>query len=305
MINNDPEHDTITRWINTVKLKPHILWEYAQGLVQKDKGYLIVDDTVIDKFFGPNIELVGRHYSGRHHKPVQGIDVTNLIWNGLSKPDKAEHIPIDFRVYDIEHDTKTKNDHCHDMLDLAYQRGFRNITVLMDSAFSDGATLRRIRKYNWKFVAGLKSNRIISFNSHEYHLEDYAIEQAKECYLKDFGNIKVIKYIRKGHRDFDYIATNNLQLSSSAIRLANDRRWKVEEYHRGEKQTTGIKNCQFRNARAQRNHILCSNLAFLTIEKYRLETGCSWYESKHLVIVNALKEYLKRPFMPLPLNGSI
>ena len=117
--------------------------------------------------------------------------------------------------------------------------------------------------------------------------------------------MKIIKIDRSPRKnDIDYVVTNDLSLSSLAIRQANDHRWKVEETHRGEKQTTGVENCQFRHSRAQRNHILCSTLAFLAAEKHRLEHGTSWYESKHRVIFDALRDYMKKPFVKLPSNAT-
>ena len=81
-------------------------------------------------------------------------------------------------------------------------------------------------------------------------------------------------------------------------------RWKIEEYHRGLKQATGIERCQARKARIQRNHILCSILAFVALEVRRLNTGTSWYQSKREIINHALAEYLKKPFIPLPQTST-
>lgn len=303
LFDNHPAHDSFTRWLNSVKLKPAILWEYAQAMVKTNSGYLIIDDTVLDKWYSQKIEPVYRQYSGNHHRPVDGIGVVNLLWNEHQEPDLAEHIPVDLRVYDRERDRKTKNQHCQDMLKAAFHRGFSHITVLMDSAYSDLETLKQIRDSQWFFITGLKSNRIVSLKPHEpKSVADIAItDKAIECHLKGFGMVKVIKTVY--NQDVKYLATNDLSLSAAVIREASDRRWKIEEYHRGEKQATGIESCQFRSQRAQRNHILCSSLAFLAIEKHRLEYGCSWYESKQKIIADALKEYLKKPFIPFPKNA--
>lgn len=303
LFDNHPAHDSYTRWLNSVRLTPRIIWEYSKDMVKLDQGYLIVDDSVLDKWYGPNIECVKTQYSGLHHRKVKGIGVVNFIWNGTKEPESAQHVPIDYRVYDIRRDGKTKNQHCHDMLESAYQRGFKQATVLMDSAYSDLGTLKQIRRYEWTFVTGMKSNRIVSFRPHEYHhISEIATEAGIICHLRGFGFIKAIKLVRS-NGDIDYLATNDTSLSSSVIRLANDRRWKIEEFHRGEKQTVGVEKCQSRKQRAQRNHILCSNLAFLAIEKHRLEYGCSWQASKFRVIADALRAYLRKPFVPLPINA--
>lgn len=300
LFDNHPAHDSYTRWLNTVKLKPHIIWEYAQTMVDINNGYLIVDDSVLDKWYGRQIECAYRQYSGKHHRVVNGIGVVNLIWN----VDK-EHIPIDFRIFDKPRDGKKKTDHCHDMLTVAYQRGFRNITVLMDCGYNDLSTLKRIRACGWKFVCGIEPNRVVSFTPHvKQSVADIATPQGIQCHLRGYGCVKILKLVRLPNDGIDYLATNDLSLSGPAIRQANDHRWKVEETHRGEKQTTGVEDCQFRGNRAQRNHIFCSTLAFLAAEKYRLEHGISWYESKHRVIADALRDYMKKPFIKLPSNAT-
>ncbi len=302
LFNNHPAHDAYARWLSTVKLKPKIVWEYAQNMVDKHSGYLIVDDTVLDKWYGRKIEPVCRQYSGNHHRLVDGIGVVSLLWNKNGEPERAEHIPIDFRIYDKERDGKTKNQHCQNMLESAFHRGFTDMTVLMDSAYSDLKTLKQTRDSRWHFITGLKSNRQVSLIPHDLKaVEEVATTEGKECHLKGYGFVKVIKIVRD--KDIDYLATNHLTLPAPVIREASDRRWKVEEYHRGEKQTIGVEKCQFRRQRAQRNHILCSSLAFLAIEKHRLEYGCSWYESKQKIIADALKEYMEKPFIPFPKNA--
>lgn len=303
LLNNHPAHDSFTRWLKNVKLKPHIIWEYAENLVDKNSGYLIVDDCVLDKFFGRTIEPVSIQYSGLHHTQVYGIGVVNLLWTNKKQfaEETSEHIPVDFRIFDKKRDGKTKNEHCQDMITLAMERGFKNITVLMDCAYSDLKTLKLVHRSGWKFVTGLKGNRVVSLAPHEYRsVAEIATEEGIVVHLKKFGFIKLIKLVNPKSGDIDYLATNDLSLTSPDIRKANACRWKVEEYHRGTKQTTGIENCQARLQRAQRNHIFCSSLTFLALEKHRLEKGCSWYESKQRIITDALKDYLEKPFIPLP-----
>jgi len=67
----------------------------------------------------------------------------------------------------------------------------------------------------------------------------------------------------------DYIVTNDLsQNSTDEVQEANAVRWKVEEFHRGVKQLTGIEACQCRKARIQRNHIACAILAWTNLKDY-------------------------------------
>lgn len=299
LLENNPAHDSFTRWLSSTKLKPAILWEYVSRLVDRNRGFLIVDDSVLDRWYAKDIELLNFLYSGTHHKVVKGIGLVSLLWNSRHDPEHAEHLITDFRIYGPKYDGKDKHEHARDMLTSAHLRGFRNVTVLMDSWYGATKTLKLVDKLGWTFVTGIKSNRQVSV-AHEYRsVADLATPQGVDCWMKAYGWVKVFAVVNPCTGDSEYLATNDRSLSSPDVRMAHVRRWKIEEYHRGAKQVTGLEKCQARNQRAQRNHILCSILAFLALEKWRLETGVSWYEAKQQLIAYAIKEYLKSPSIPL------
>jgi hypothetical protein len=59
------------------KLTPCLVWENVQPLIQAvDQGYIIFDDTVLDKRFKEEIELSRRQYSGNEHGIIRGIACT-------------------------------------------------------------------------------------------------------------------------------------------------------------------------------------------------------------------------------------
>lgn len=291
-------HDSITRFLKDTKLTPNILWEYSQQFVEKDRGFLIGDDTVVDHPYGKKIGLAKWQYSGTHHDVVFGIGVTTLLW---SKGE--EHIPVDFRIYAKDDDGLTKNQHFREMLTLARHRGFTPEKVLMDNFYAALENLKLIKSFNWIFVTRLKSNRIVSTapgKKGRCRIKDLQIpKEGMTVHLKGFCFVKVflIDFLN-GNKE--YLATNDLSLSTKDIRDAAAQRWKIEEYHRGIKQTTGVEMCQARTKRAQRTHIFCSVLSFLALEKKRLEEKISWYEAKRKIISDALFSYLKSPMIQLP-----
>jgi len=190
--------------------------------------------------------------------------------------------------------------HSRDMLHSAYERGFSPKYVLFDCAYTDIKTLKLLRFYGWKFIAGVRANRKVSLVLHEYKdVADVATKEGVTCWLKIFGPVKVFKLVLPKTGDIDYLVTNDLTISTSVVRSANNRRWRIEEFHRGGKQMTGLEYCQARSQRAQRNHILCSYLAFLALEKWRLETGVSWLHAKVQIVSKAIAQYLAQPFIPL------
>lgn len=302
LLDNEPAHDSWNRWLSEVKLRPSILWEDIQHVVDLEGGYLIVDDSVADKWYTKQIELVKKQYSGTHHRIVEGIGVVSLLWTKHQEAEKAEHYIVDMRIYAPKYDGKTKNHHCRDMLESAFHRGFRSPLVLMDRWYQDTKTLKLIRCMEWTSVSGLKSNRQVHITAAEPYksVAEVATKEAVKCWMKKFCHIKLLKIVRPKDGNIEYLATNDLSLPAPVIRAANACRWRVEEYHRGTKQLTGLETCQARrNQRAQRNHILCSIRALLALEQLRLERGIPWYEAKQQLIVEALSNYLKNPTIPL------
>lgn len=52
-------HAAINRYLAGEKITPHLVWENVKGQVEQiSEGYLVFDDTVVDKNFSFNMDLV-------------------------------------------------------------------------------------------------------------------------------------------------------------------------------------------------------------------------------------------------------
>ncbi len=111
-------HDALTRVLHRLEPDPTPLWVEAQQHVSVHDGLLIIDDTTLDKPDAQHIDLVHRHWSGKHHRVVQGINLVTLLWS-----DGTDAIPCDYRLYDKPVDGLTKNAHFRAMLTAANHRG--------------------------------------------------------------------------------------------------------------------------------------------------------------------------------------
>lgn len=285
-------HDAPTRSLKREKLTPRILWKNARAHVDARTGYLVADDTVIDKPRSQDIQLVKWQYSGTHHDVVKGIGLETLLWT----KDGDEHIPVDYRVYHPQSDGKTKNEHFREMIRLAHYRNFTPAYVLIDTWYTSLDNLKYLDSFSWKWIAPLQKNRIISTAPKQYcRIEELDIpEQGLVVHLKAYGFVKVFKEVSKTG-DVEYRGTNDLNLSKLDVKSIYAKRWKIEEYHRGLKQETGIAKCQSRLQRSQRNHIWCSIHAFLILELHRMKTNISWQEAKLSIAREAIRQYLLNP----------
>ncbi|WP_162198325.1 transposase, partial [Methanosarcina sp. 2.H.T.1A.6] len=141
---NAPSHDSFTRCLQRQPPDTEALWEEVKNHFKPKKGFLIVDDSTLDKTYAKEMDFVHRMWSGKHHRTVKGIGLVTLSWaNGTTV------IPIDFRNYNIDEDDKTKNDHFLDMLDKAEERGFNPEFVLFDTWYASVKNLKAVRNKEW------------------------------------------------------------------------------------------------------------------------------------------------------------
>jgi putative transposase len=285
-------HDSPTRLLRKEKLTPKVLWKNIKAHIQPSAGFLIIDDTVIDKPRTKKSDLIRWQYSGTHHGIVKGVGLETLLWTNNNN----EHIPVDYRFYAKDTDGKTKNQHFVEMLKMAQHRGFKPKYVLGDSWYASLENLKTIRSLNWHWLMQLRKNRVVSTSPHQpTNLEKLDIPpEGRQVHLRGYGFVKVFKSVSKS-RDVAYYGTSNLNLTTAEVKRIYSKRWPIEEYHRGLKQQCGIAKCQARTERSQRNHIFCSIQAFLALELHRLKTGVTWQQAKLSIARNAIQNYLLNP----------
>jgi putative transposase len=294
-----PAHDSFNRLLER-SFDRDSLWGEARHLVRMDGGVLVVDDTTLDKPYAEKMELVTRHWSGKHHRVVMGINLITTLWT-----DGDKLIPCDFRVYDKPMGAegpfggKDKNEHMRDMLTAAKQRGFDPRYVVFDSWYTALDNLKLIRSLGWHWFARLKSNRLVNPDDTE-NAPIGSIEipaEGRGAHLKGYGFVKVFKSVSK-NGDVEYWATDDLEMMESEREALSDQGWGIEVYHRGIKQCCGVERSQVRKAAKQIGHITLSLRAFIRLELSRLR-GISWYESKLSVIRGAVRAYLANPVITL------
>lgn len=272
-----PAHDSISRWLAEQIFEPKDLWRHVKPQVHL-KSSLIVDDTVLDKRWSPKNELAAFHWSGNEHKVVRGISLVNLL-----ATHDGDCIPVDYRVYKGKDGEKNKNDYFIDMLTSSKKRGFMPDFVMADSWYSSRENMKAVAKLGWKFIFGLKENRLVNETQGNYvavRSLDWTKKQVRKVWIKGFGSALVAQIVFK-NGDMRYVCTNDLSLTDYKTFSAHSKqRWTIEEFHRGIKQTTGIEQCYSIKKRSQLTHIFSSFVAFVKFEFERLKSGLSWYEQK-------------------------
>ena len=289
-------HDSYTRLLDRLVPDSTILWEEVEHFFDRKCGSLVCDDSTLDKPYGPHIELVTRHWSGKHRGVVQGINLITLLWT-----DGDIAIPIDYRIYNKTVDGLTKNDHLCQMLQTARQRGFEPERVLWDSWYSSLENLKLLRQFKWPFFVALKSNRKVNPDgegNRPINQLDWS-SHSQRGHLKGFGWVQMYQDVR-GSDDVRYFIgseESESQLCEAQVKQRQEQAYQIEGYHRGIKQECNVERCQARKERKQRNHIGLSIRAFVRLEVHRYRTGVSRFEAKASILIEAIRRYLADPFL--------
>ena len=107
-------HDAINRYLRGEQITPRLVWENVKGqIVPTMEGYVLFDDTVLDKNASFAIELVRRQYSGNAKQVIKGIGVVTCVY---VHPALDLFWLIDYRISDPDGDGKSKLDHVREIL---------------------------------------------------------------------------------------------------------------------------------------------------------------------------------------------
>ena len=290
-------------------MTPEIIWEQVKTVIEYDEdGFLVFDDSVLDKNHSHKIELVRLQYSGNAHGLIKGIGVVNCLY---VNPKTQRYWIIDWRVYAPDSDAKSKLTHVQEMFDHALsvkKLPFR--VVLMDSWYATKDLMLHLHRANKFFYCPLKSNRKVDDSGGESPytavsgLQWSEQDAAKGKLIKIHGfpgalKVKLFRVATTNSRT-EWVVTNDIdQASTDDTRSICAIRWKIEQYHREVKQTLGIEKCQCRSERAQRNHIGCVILAWNHMTSFARDLATNIYALKEKMLSNYLRQELVRPLVPM------
>lgn len=298
-------HDSINRYLQREKLTPRLLWEHVQEeLIVSRDGYVVFDDTVLDKNHSRTMELVRRQWSGNAKQVIRGIGVVTCVY---VNPKLKQFWAVDYRLYAPDEDGKSKLDHVRDMLlNLVYHKPLPFSTVLMDTWYATRKLMRQIEKLDKLYYCPIKSNRLADDSEgvqdhqpvKQLAWSDQEQQHGKLVHLKSFPKghqLKLFRLVLSPQRT-DYLVTNDLsQDDTQAAQQVRGFGWKIEQFHRETKQVTGIEGCQCRIGRIQRNHIACAMLVWARLKQVARQNQQSIYQVKFGLLSDYLISQLKSP----------
>lgn len=309
MMNNEVSHDQITRFLSKNEFTSKDLWLKVKPTVRKiesEDGCLIFNDTIQEKKWTDESNIMCWHFDHTVGKSVRGINMLNALYysNEVSVPISFEIIEK-FQYSDIE--TKevkrkahiSKNELMRDMIQIAINNQLKFRYVLMDTWFSAKENFEFIVKRNKEFIAALKSNRLFATsidNKHqgkfirvnELELSD---KQSIRGYLKGYDKEVVI--VRRVFTNKDgsigmlNLVCSDITLNGDTISAIYERRWKVEEFHKSLKHNVDLAKSPTKTIRTQSNHIFLSVLSFFKLECLKIKHNLNHFAIRAKLLIKA------------------
>lgn len=311
-------HDQITRFLGGEALGDKDLWKIVKAplrQVQSPDGILIIDDTIEEKPYTDESELISWHYDHSVGKVVKGINLVSALYfsEGVSLP-VSLHLVLKTRL-GIDPKTGrekwespvTKNEVLRQMVASCKHKDIPFGYVLADSWFSCWENMDFIKSRAKKdFVIPLKSNRNVFLAAPSekvgkpVKLESLSFDtdEVKTLYLEklDFP-VLVSRQVFKNENGAEgilYLCTSDLRLSGSSLSALYQKRWKVEEYHKSLKSNASFAKSPTKRPWSQANHFFASVVAFVKLEICRQGTGRNHFAQKMQLYIAATASALEQ-----------
>ncbi|BBI17607.1 transposase [Neochlamydia sp. S13] len=328
LLDGQISHDKITPFLNNNPGGSKELWQYVKKQVhhlEQDKGgVLIIDDTIEEKPYTDEYEIVCWHFSHTQGRCVKGINLLSCLisYGDYTFPIGFEVIKKDMHFCDVKtkkekrQSSITKNQHFRALIQQAAANQVKFEYVLADNWFGAKDNMEFIHyKLKKMFVFGIKSNRLIAFSEEErkkgqyQNLNTFNFKDGDKriVWLKElvFPVALITKIFKNedGSTGVPHFVTNDLNHDSDPIYEVYHKRWRIEEYHKSIKQNTSLEKSPTKIARSQRNHIFASLIAYCKLEFLKIKTLLNHFALKYKLILKANQmayqelQILQRNFM--------
>ncbi len=326
-------HDQITRMLAKPEKTSKELWLSVKPFVrhhENDEACLIFDDTIIEKPYTDENDLISWHWDHSKKYSVKGINLLTAFYHTkaenqtlpLRVPIAFETIHKTIRYSDIKTKKEkrkssiTKNELMRDMIKEAINKELKFRYILADTWFGSTENMNFIQKKKKFFIFDMKQNRLATLTESDKgkgtwtNISELTIPEHTpvQVFLKGFKDplllIKQVFTNKDGSTGLRYLVSNDLGLTDNDFEILYKKRWSVEEYHKSVKQNAAIAKSPTRTIKSQTNHLFASILAYIKLEKYKFSSKLNHFSIKAKLYSAALKaayEELKK-FKNLTLN---
>jgi hypothetical protein len=306
-------HDQITRLLARKPYSSADLWKIVKPHVrqmQSDDGMMIVDDSIAEKPYTDENDIICWHWDHAKNHAVKGINFVSLLYHsqavslpvGFALIAKTEHYVDVKDGKDKRRSPTSKNEHYRTLLEHAVQNQIPFRYVLNDVWYASAENMMFVKHTLHKeFVMPLKSNRKVALSLDDkrqgryvrvdtldlkpnatpiVYLEgvDFPVLLVKQVFVNEDNSTGIL-----------YLVSSETTLSYEDITTIYQKRWNVEPYHKSLKQNASLEKSPTQTVASQTNHFFAALCAFIKLEMLKSTTKLNHFALKTKLYVNALQ----------------
>lgn len=177
LLDGEVSHDQVTRMLSSAKMTSKTWWKLVKPHVrqiEQDDGVLIVDDSIVEKPYTDENEIICWHYDHAKCKTVKGINFVSALYvaQGVALPVAFELIAktetyIDEKTGKEKRRSQiTKNEQYRQMLKHVCHNQIPFCYVINDLWFASAENMRFVKlDLKKEFIMALKSNRKVALSA--------------------------------------------------------------------------------------------------------------------------------------------
>lgn len=308
-------HDKITRTLAETVPRSKDLWRLVKAhihTIESPEGIIAVDDSIEEKPYTDENDIVCWHYNHAKGCQVKGINFMTALYH--SPLQGGVSLPVGFQIIAktesyVDPQTKehrrrspvSKNTYYQRLLQACSKNNIKFRYVLNDVWYASAENMMFVKHMLKKhFVMPLKSNRKVALSKTDKRqgkyqsVETVAIKEhtTREIYLEgvDFPLLlaKQVFENEDGSSGVLYLVTDHTTLTYEQITTIYRIRWHVEEYHKSLKQNASLEKSPTRTVATQTTHFFAALCAYIKLEMLKVSTNKNHTALKLSIYMQAL-----------------
>lgn len=312
LLEGEISHDQVTRYLAGTKKTASDLWRTVKALVrevQSEAGVLIIDDSIEEKPYTDENDIVCWHYDHSKDRMLKGINFLTALYSsqGVSVPVGFHLVAKTEKYIDAKTQKEkrrspvSKNEVCRDLIKQAVRNRITFRFVLFDVWFASAENMVFLKQQLQRdFICPLKTNRKVALSKADKQRGRYVrvdaleleAQATREIYLEgvDFPLVLVKQVFTNedGSIGIRYLVSSDTTLSFDDITTTYHRRWGVECYHKSLKQNVSLAKSPTQTVTTQTNHFFAALCGLIKLEKLKLKTHLNHFTLKSKLYLNAL-----------------
>lgn len=313
MLEGEISHDKVTRFLSEREYTSKDLWREVKATVRKverEDGVLIFDDTIQEKAWTDENEVMCWHFDHCKGRSVKGINLLNALYHsgGVSIPVAFEVVrkPLQFCDVATRQEKRasevTKNEQMRTMIATCVANRLKFRYVLMDSWFAAKENFEFIVKKKKHFIAALKDNRLVALTEDDrkkgrfVRVDELALtdKQTVRGWLKGFDQeVLIVRQVftnKDGSTGLLNLVCSDLTCDGEQVTTIYKKRWKVEEFHKSLKSNAALAKSPTRTVTTQNNHVFMSIYAVFKLECLKLKHKLNHFALRAKLFIKATRQ---------------